>query len=96
MVKGMGGAMDLVAGSGQVTALMTHTVKGNSKILRECSLPLTGVSCVDQIITDLAVFTVEGDHLVLRETAPGVDVDEIEEKTEASFEVADDLTQIEL
>jgi 3-oxoacid CoA-transferase subunit B len=96
MVKGMGGAMDLVAGSGQVTALMTHTVKGNSKILRECSLPLTGVSCVDQIITDLAVFTVEDDHLVLRETAPGVDVDEIEEKTEASFEVADDLTQIEL
>jgi 3-oxoacid CoA-transferase subunit B len=96
MVKGMGGAMDLVAGSGQVTALMTHTVKGNSKILRECSLPLTGVSCVDQIITDLAVFTVEDDHLVLRETAPGVDVDEIEEKTDASFEVADDLTQIEL
>jgi 3-oxoacid CoA-transferase subunit B len=96
MVKGMGGAMDLVAGSGQVTALMTHTVKGNSKILRECSLPLTGVRCVDQIITDLAVFTVEDDHLVLRETAPGVDVDEIEEKTEASFEVADDLTQIEL
>lgn len=96
MVKGMGGAMDLVAGSGQVTALMTHTVKGNSKILRECSLPLTGVRCVDQIITDLAVFTVEDDHLVLRETAPGVDVDEIEEKTEASFEVADELTQIEL
>jgi len=96
MVKGMGGAMDLVSGADQLTVVMTHTIKGNTKIRRECSLPLTGVEVVDQIITDLAVFEIEGGHLVLRETAAGVDVDEIEEKTEASFEVDSALDTVPL
>ena len=96
MVKGMGGAMDLVSGSDQVTVLMTHTIKGNPKIRRECSLPLTGVEVVDQIITDLAVFGIEDGQLVLRETAPGVEVEEVENKTDAPFEVASGLKTIEV
>jgi 3-oxoacid CoA-transferase subunit B len=96
MVKGMGGAMDLVNGSDQVTVLMTHTIKGNSKIKKECSLPLTGVECVDQIITDLAVFEIVDEQLVLTEHAEGHDVDEIQDKTEASFEVSSELKTISL
>ena len=96
MVKGMGGAMDLVSGSDQVTVVMTHTIKGNPKIRRECSLPLTGVEVVDQIITDLAVFGIEDGQLVLRETAPGVEVEEVENKTDAPFEVASGLKTIEV
>lgn len=91
MVKGMGGAMDLVSGADQVTALMTHTIKGNPKIRRECSLPLTGVEVVDQIITDLAVFRIRDGQLVLTERAEGIEVDEIREKTDAPFEVDSDI-----
>ena len=90
MVKGMGGAMDLVHGAKKVILLMEHTTKkGNSKVLPECRLPLTGAKCVDQIITNLAVFAVdEKQGLTLTEVAPDETVDSVREATEAPFEVA--------
>ena len=100
MVKGMGGAMDLVAGAQRVIVIMTHNSKrGDAKLLKKCNLPLTGVQCVQHILTELGWFDVLDDgngnkSLLLSEIAPGVTVDEIRERTDADFTVSKTLKTI--
>ena len=95
MVKGMGGAMDLVAGVRRVVVLMEHTAGGKPKLLRRCNLPLTGTGVIDMVVTELGVFEIavkgKDGGLKLVDIAPGVTVQEIREKTEAPFTVAEGL-----
>ena len=94
MVKGMGGAMDLVAGVKRVVVVMEHTAKGKPKLLKSCSLPLTGTGVVDLVITDLGVFEIDkvgGAGMTLVELAEGVALDQVAENTEAAYSVASGL-----
>lgn len=97
MVKGMGGAMDLVASARNIVVAMMHTnPKGESKLLPACTLPLTGVRCVRKVVSDLAVLDITGDGFVLRERAPGVSVEEIREKTAGRLVIPGDVPEIQV
>ena len=95
LIKGMGGAMDLVAGADNIIVTMTHASKhGESKLLSECTLPLTGKGCIKRVLTDLALIDIEGGKFILRERAPGVSVEEIIEKTAGELVVPDNVPEM--
>lgn len=97
LVKGMGGAMDLVAGAENIIVTMTHASKhGDSKLLEKCTLPLTGVNCITKIITDLAYLEIDNGEFVLKERAPGVSVEEIKEKTAGTLRIDGDIPEMTL
>lgn len=97
LVKGMGGAMDLVAGADNIIVTMTHADKrGNSKLLPKCTLPLTGAGCINKVVTDLAYVEIEGGKFHLRERAPGVSVEEIVAKTAGEIVVPDQVPEMVL
>jgi len=98
MVKGMGGAMDLVSSAENIIVAMQHTNReGESKLLKNCSLPLTGVACVKRIVTDLAVLDIDPNGgFILRELAPGVTIDEVKEKTEGKLIIPEDVKHVEV
>ena len=95
MVKGMGGAMDLVASAQNIIVCMMHTNKaGESKLLKRCSLPLTGVGCVKRVLTDLGMFDITDGAFVLKELAPGVTVEEVKAKTEGRLVVVEGVKEM--
>jgi len=97
LVKGMGGAMDLVAGADNIIVTMMHANKhGESKLLTDCTLPLTGVSCITKVITDLAYMEIENGEFVLKERAPGVSVEDIVAKTAGKLRVDGDIPEMQL
>ncbi len=97
LVKGMGGAMDLVAGAKNIIVTMTHANKhGQSKLLKNCTLPLTGVDCINKVVTDLAVMEIRDGAFHLLERAPGVSVEEIIEKTDGHLIVPDDVPEMKI
>ncbi|WP_338794204.1 3-oxoacid CoA-transferase subunit B [Bernardetia sp. MNP-M8] len=97
MVKGMGGAMDLVASAQNIIVAMMHTnKKGESKILKKCSLPITGLNCVKKIVTNLAVLDVTEEGFVLRERAPNVSVEEIKAATEGKLIIPDNVPEMKI
>lgn len=97
MVKGMGGAMDLVASAENIIVAMMHTNKrGDSKLLKKCTLPLTGVNCITKIVTNLAVLEVENGAFVLKERAPGVSVEEIKAATEGELIVNGEIPEMKI
>ncbi|MFL0801673.1 MAG: 3-oxoacid CoA-transferase subunit B [Agarilytica sp.] len=96
LIKGMGGAMDLVAGADNIVVTMTHADKhGNSKLLQNCTLPLTGAGCIKKVVTDLAYVEIAEGKFWLRERAPGVSVDEIVKKTGGEMVVPDNVPEME-
>jgi 3-oxoacid CoA-transferase subunit B len=96
LVKGMGGAMDLVAGAQNIVVAMAHSNKGESKILKKCKLPLTGVSCIKKVVTDLAVLEIKDGAFHLMERAPGVTVEEIVKLTEGKLIVPDFVPEMKV
>ena len=97
LIKGMGGAMDLVASAKNIIVATTHTDrKGNSKLLKKCTLPLTGVNCVKKIVTDIAVLDVTPEGFKLIERAPGVSVEEIIEKTDGKLIVEGEIPEMKI
>ncbi|MEZ4916161.1 MAG: CoA-transferase [Chitinophagales bacterium] len=91
LVKGMGGAMDLVAGAENIIVAMMHTNKaGESKLLKKCSLPLTGKACITRVITNLGLFEIKNGSFVLKELAPNVTVEQVKQSTEGNLIIPDD------
>jgi len=97
MVKGMGGAMDLVASAENIIVAMMHTNKaGESKLLKECTLPLTGVNCITKVVTNLAVLDVKDGSFILRERAPGVSVEEIKNATAGNLIIEGEIPEMKI
>ena len=95
LIKGMGGAMDLVAGADNIIVTMTHASKsGQSKLLSQCTLPLTGKNCIRRVLTDLALMDIEGGKFILRERAPGVSIEEIVNLTSGELTVPDHVPEM--